>query len=70
MTKGAQPTDRVTRFLEKAGVLEAKTRNNPNKGKPSKKTLERLEEKKQKEADKAEAAAAASEEAAATEGGE
>ncbi|MDV3048999.1 MAG: 30S ribosomal protein S16, partial [Planktomarina sp.] len=34
---GAQPTDRVARMLEAAGVLPAKERNNPNKAKPGKK---------------------------------
>lgn len=62
LAKGAKPTDRVARFLEAAGVLEAKTRNNPNKAKPGKKALERIEEKKQKEAEAAEAAAEAAEE--------
>lgn len=61
MAKGAQPSDRVSRFLEAAGVIEAKTRHNPNKAKPGAKALERIEEKKEK----AEAAAAAAAEAAA-----
>ena len=34
---GAQPTDRVARFLDKAGVKERAARNNPNKGKPGEK---------------------------------
>lgn len=62
---GAQPTDRVSRFLESAGLAEAKKRDNPNKAKPSKKTLELLEEKRQKAEEAAEAAKEA--EAAATE---
>jgi small subunit ribosomal protein S16 len=61
MAKGAQPSDRVKRFLEVAGVLTATTRNNPNKAKPGAKALERIEEKKEK----AEAVAAAAAEAAA-----
>ncbi|MBB4211221.1 SSU ribosomal protein S16P [Rhodothalassium salexigens DSM 2132] len=65
MAKGAQPTDRVARFLENAGVMDKKTRNNPNKAKPSKKTLERQEEKRQKEEERKEAEAAAKEEAEA-----
>ncbi|MBK5911567.1 30S ribosomal protein S16 [Rhodothalassium salexigens] len=65
MAKGAQPTDRVTRFLENAGVMDKKTRNNPNKAKPSKKTLERQEEKRQKEEERKEAEAAAKEESEA-----
>ena len=61
MAKGAQPSDRVSRFLEAAGVIDAKKRDNPNKAKPGTKALERIEEKKEK----AEAAAAAAAEAAA-----
>ncbi len=57
--EGAQVTDRVSRFLEAAGVLEPKTRNNPNKGKPHKATIERAEEKAAKLAEAAEAAAEA-----------
>lgn len=69
MGKGARPSDRVSRFLEAAGELEKKTRNNPNKAKPGAKALERIEEKKEKEeaakAAAAEAAAAPAEEAEA-----
>ena len=61
--KGAQPTDRVARFLDEAGVLKREARNNPDKAKPGKKALERVAEKKQK----AEDAAAAAAEAAAAE---
>lgn len=58
---GAQPTDRVARFLDVAGVRERPARNNPNKGKPGEKATERAEERatKQAEADEAAAAAAA-----------
>ena len=35
--KGAQPTDRVKRMLEAAGVMPKTERNNPNKGTPGKK---------------------------------
>ena len=56
---GAQPTDRVARFLDAAGVLERTARNNPTKGKPGEKATERLEEQQKKAADAAEAAAAA-----------
>ena len=45
LDKGAQPTDRVARMLEAAGVREKATRNNPNKGTPGKKAQERAEEK-------------------------
>ncbi|MGR3469076.1 MAG: 30S ribosomal protein S16 [Shimia sp.] len=48
--QGAQPTDRVSRMLEAAGVLEKKERNNPNKAKPGKKAQERAEEKAAKAA--------------------
>ena len=43
--QGATPTDRVSRMLEAAGVLDKKERNNPNKAKPGKKAQERAEEK-------------------------
>ncbi|GHG85982.1 30S ribosomal protein S16 [Pseudodonghicola xiamenensis] len=59
LAKGAQPTDRVARMLEAAGVLEKKTRSNPNKAVPGKKAQERAEEKAAKAA---EAAAAPAEE--------
>jgi small subunit ribosomal protein S16 len=55
---GAQPTDRVARMLEAAGVLPAKERNNPNKAKPGKKAVERSEEKAAKLAAPAEEVAA------------
>ncbi|MEO1920148.1 MAG: 30S ribosomal protein S16 [Paracoccaceae bacterium] len=61
--EGAQVTDRVSRFLEAAGVLEKKNRNNPKKGTPHKAAVERAEEKAQKTADAAEAADAPVEEA-------
>lgn len=41
MKKGAQPTDRVLRFLDKAGVAKRDARNNPNKALPGKKRQER-----------------------------
>ena len=43
--QGAQPTDRVSRMLEAAGVIPAKTRNNPIKAKPGKKPLSALKKK-------------------------
>lgn len=66
---GAQPTDRVARFLDVKGVRERAARNNPNKGKPGEKATERVEERQKKLDDAAEAAAAAAaaeEEAKAT----
>ena len=41
LTKGAQPTDRVLRFLDGAGLLKRDARNNPEKAKPGKKAEER-----------------------------
>jgi small subunit ribosomal protein S16 len=61
LSVGAQPTDRVARFLDAAGVKERAARSNPNKGKPGEKAVERADER----ATKAEAAAAAAAEAAA-----
>ncbi|MGR3492670.1 MAG: 30S ribosomal protein S16 [Shimia sp.] len=54
LSQGAQPTDRISRMLEAAGVLDKKTRNNPNKAKPGKKAQERAEEKAAKAAAAAE----------------
>jgi small subunit ribosomal protein S16 len=34
ISKGAQPSDRVSRFLDAAGVLKRKPRNNPEKAVP------------------------------------
>jgi small subunit ribosomal protein S16 len=62
--QGAQPTERLARMLEAAGVLEKKERNNPKKAIPGKKAQDRAEEKAQKVADAAEAAAAPAEAAA------
>ena len=41
MKKGAQPSDRVTRFLDAAGIMTREKRNNPEKAKPKKKAQER-----------------------------
>ncbi len=65
--EGAQPTDRIARMLEAAGVLEKKERSNPKRGTPGKKAVERAEEKAAKVAAAAEAAAAPVEEAPAEE---
>ncbi|MDE2739767.1 MAG: 30S ribosomal protein S16 [Paracoccaceae bacterium] len=40
MSRGAIPTDRISRFLEAKGVLEPKTRNNPQKAIPRKQAQE------------------------------
>ena len=62
LDKGAQPTDRISRMLEAAGVLEAKTRNNPQKAEPGDKAKSRAEEKAAAAAEAEEAAKAPAEE--------
>lgn len=57
---GAQPTDRVARLLDKAGIKERKVTLNPKAGVPGKKAQERAEERAEKAREAAEAAAAAS----------
>jgi small subunit ribosomal protein S16 len=68
LAKGAQPTDRVARFLSQDEALAGKVKwtqsNNPNKAQPGKKAQERAAERAQREADRAEAEAAAKVEAA------
>ena len=61
LKKGAQPTDRVLRFLDKIGVAKRDARNNPKKALPGKKRTER----EKAAADAAAKAAAAAEKAAA-----
>ena len=56
LDQGAQPTDRIARMLEAAGVRDKAERNNPKKGTPGKKAQERAEEKAAKAAEAAEAA--------------
>ncbi|TQS71389.1 30S ribosomal protein S16 [Rhodobacteraceae bacterium] len=56
LSNGAQPTDRVARFLEAAGVTEKKTRANMKKAQPGKKAQARAEEKAAKAAAASEAA--------------
>ena len=41
LSVGAQPTDRVLRFLDKAGLKTRAPRNNPERAKPGKKATER-----------------------------
>jgi small subunit ribosomal protein S16 len=43
LSVGAQPTDRVLRFLDKAGLLKREPRNNPKRALPGKKATERAE---------------------------
>ena len=59
LAAGAQPSDRVARFLDVAGVKERKVKNNPNKGEPGQKAKDRAEDKATKLAEAEEAAAAA-----------
>ena len=62
---GAQPTDRVARFLDAAGVKERAARNNPNKAEPGQKAKDRAEDKAAKLAEAEEARKAAEEAAKA-----
>jgi small subunit ribosomal protein S16 len=48
--QGAQPTDRVARFLEAAGVIAKTQRNNPKAAVPGEKAKKRAEEKAAKAA--------------------
>jgi len=59
LSHGALPTDRVLRFFDAEGLMKREARNNPEKGKPGKKRLEREEAKKAAEEEKAKAAAEA-----------
>jgi small subunit ribosomal protein S16 len=71
LDQGAKPSDRVSRFLDDAGLWKREARNNPEKAKPGLKAQERLEAQKEaeEEAKRAaeEAAAAPAEEAPAEE---
>lgn len=48
LAKGAQPTDRVARFLDAAGLLKRTPTNNPEKSKPGKKMTDRAAAKAKK----------------------
>ncbi len=48
LSVGAQPTDRVLRFLDERGLMKRTAKNNPEKAKPGKKAVERAEEKRKK----------------------
>ena len=61
---GAQPTDRISRFLEAAGVLDKKDRANLQKAKPGKKAQERAAQRAEKLKAAEEAAAAPAEDSA------
>ncbi len=69
LDQGAQPSDRIARFLEAAGHSEKTERNNPEKGEPGQKAKDRAEEKaeKAKAAEEAPAEEPPVEEAAAEE---
>lgn len=60
---GAQPTDRVLRFLDQAGLVKRPARANPIKGELGKKAQERLAAEKQAAEDKIAAAKQAAEDA-------
>ncbi|MCK9543352.1 MAG: 30S ribosomal protein S16 [Novosphingobium sp.] len=53
---GAQPSDRVARMLDKAGIRERAATNNPQKGEPGQKAKDRAEEKAEKVREAEEAA--------------
>jgi small subunit ribosomal protein S16 len=68
IAKGAQPTDRVLRFLDEAGVAKREARSNPKKAELGTKAKERIAMAEKKVADaeaKAEADKQAAKEAAA-----
>ena len=58
LSKGAQPSDRVARFLTAQGLADWKHGNNPEKSQPKAKAQERAKEKAEKAAAAAEAPAA------------
>ena len=49
LSHGAQPTDRVLRFLDKAGISTRPARSNPKKAEPGTKAKERAEARRQKQ---------------------
>ena len=66
MKKGAQPSDRVMRFLDAAGVAKREKRNNPERAIP-RKERKAVREEKQKVADAAKVEAKSKADAAARE---
>lgn len=54
LAKGAQPTDRVARFLDQMGLMKRTAKVNPEKGEPGAKAKERAKEKAAKAATAAE----------------
>jgi len=65
LAKGAQPTDRVARYLAKAGLVKWEHGNNPQQGEPGEKAKERAKERAEREEARRAAAEAPAEEAAA-----
>jgi small subunit ribosomal protein S16 len=63
LKSGAQPTDRVARFLDTAGLAKRTPSNNPDKAKPKKKATERAAAKAKAAEEAAKAAASAAAEA-------
>jgi len=59
LSHGAQPTDRVLRFLDEAGIAKREARSNPKKAAPGKKAQERIAAIKKAQDDAAAALAAA-----------
>jgi small subunit ribosomal protein S16 len=66
MAKGATPTDRVSRFLDEAGIMKREKRNNPTRAIP-RKQRKQMAEDAAKAAAEAKAAAAKAAEAKAAE---
>src|SRR5215212_8573396 len=58
LSHGAQPTDRVLRFLDEAGIAKREARSNPKKAEPGKKAQERIAAIKKAQDDAAAALAA------------
>jgi small subunit ribosomal protein S16 len=63
LSQGAQPTDRVLRFLDAAGLAKRPARSNPKKAEPGTKAKERAAEREAAAGKLAEAAATAAAEA-------
>lgn len=59
LSNGAQPTDRVAKYLAKSNVVTLKARSNPKKGTPKAKAQERIKAAEAAAAKAAEAAASA-----------
>src|SRR5207253_2533301 len=53
LSVGAQPSDRVLRFLDAAGIRERPARNNPQKAEPGEKAKERVEQRAARDAEAA-----------------